>query len=224
MKIIEMSVIVALLAVVVALFAWAMAKVKNALRATGRQRSGTIISKWRMLMLLLGVWLGNLLLRLRLRPLPESRSPLPQFCNVGSGSHEHGKISMVSDTATTLRYLFYEQSGTSNECTPALGTNEPLGLSDDLADTNALDVPIAIKLLGGCVGTTRAISDGSVTNNTRICVAKDGTSRAICPAAAAGTFWVVGKAIVPSDNDAGGPVVAGDDFEFIPCFPFQKTY
>jgi hypothetical protein len=222
MKLFEMSVLFAIIAVVVALFAWAAAKLKYAWQAANRQRAGTIIGRWRVLMVLLSLWTSDLLERLRLKPL--GRPTLPQFCNVGEGTHEHGKISMVSDTATTLRYLFYEASATANECTPALGTNEPLGPSDDLADTNALDIPITIKLLDAFVGTARAVSDGTVTNNTRICVAKDSTSRATCPAGGAGTFWVVGKAIVPTDNDAGGPVTAGDVFEFIPCFPIQKTY
>jgi len=155
----------------------------------------------------------------------QQSTELPQFCNVGEGTHEHGRKSYLPDAATTLRYLFYEQGVTSNDyCKLAAGTNEPLGPSDDLADTNALDVPITVKLLGGFAGTTRAVSDGTVTNNTRICVSKDGTGRATCPAPSAGTYWVVGKAIVPTDDDGGGTVAAGDNFEFVPCFPVQKTY
>ena len=148
-----------------------------------------------------------------------------QFCNVGEGTHEHGKKSYLPVAATTVRYLFYEQGATTNDyCQLAQGTNEPLGPSDDLADTNALDIPITVKLLGAFAGTSRAVSDGTVTNNTRVCVSKDGTGRATCPAPSAGTYWVVGKAVVPTDDDSGGPVTAGDSFEFIPCFPFQKTY
>lgn len=148
-----------------------------------------------------------------------------QFANAGEGTHEHGKKSYLPVAATTVRYLFYEQGATTNDyCQLAQGTNEPLGPSDDLADTNALDVPIPVKLLGAFTGTTRAVSDGTVTNNTRICVSKDGTGRATCPLSGAGAYWVVGKAIVPTDDDGGGTVVAGDNFEFIPCFPVQKTY
>ncbi len=148
-----------------------------------------------------------------------------QFCNVGEGTHEHGRKSYLPVAATTVRYLFYEQGATTNDyCQLAQGVNEPLGPSDDLADANALDVAISLKLLGAFVGTTRAVSDGTVTNGARICVAADGTGRATVPQAGAGNRWLVGKAVVPGDDDAGGPVAAGDTFEFIPCFPVQKTY
>ncbi len=200
-------IIIVILAVAVALFAWAAVTNQNA-----------SLRKY-----LARVWLKHHLISLLFRQ-PDSFGGT-QFCNVGTGTHEKGHKSYIADAATAARYLFYEQGVTSNDyCKLALGVNEPFGPSDDLADANALDIPIAIKLLGAFHGTTRAISDGSVTNNTRIAVSKDGTGRAICPAGGAGNYWVVGKAIVPSDNDAGGPVAANDDFEFVPCFPVKVAY
>ena len=208
MNTLNLLLILALLAVAVTLLAWAAANSQNAfIRESNNSR------RWR--------WKSR-----RLPPLPfDPPAILPQFCNVGEGTHEHGRKSYLGDAATTVRYLLYEQGVTTNDyCKLAAGANQPLGPSDDLVDANALDIPITVKLLGAFAGTSRAVSDGTVTNSTLICVSKDGTGRATCPAGGAGTYWVVGRAVIPSDDDAGGPVVANDDFEFIPCFPFQKTY
>jgi len=48
----------------------------------------------------------------------------------------------------------------------------PLGSSDDLADTNALDVPIAIKLFGACEGTVRIVTDGTLVNGSKVTTAR----------------------------------------------------
>lgn len=142
------------------------------------------------------------------------------FANIAEGTHEHGVKSYIPDAGATSRYLFYEIGSTADNCRIAAGVNEPLGVSEDQADANNLDLPIAIKLLNASKGTQRAISDGTVTNGTRICVLKDGTGRATCPAGGAGTFWMVGRAIIPSD----AVVVAGDPFEFIPYQPVSTAY
>ncbi len=220
MNILNLLLILALVAVAVTLFAWAAVKLPNAYKP----RRGRRLTKVYFLPL---VW----------EKIRRAGSPAPrqagmpdatggiQFCNVGEGTHEHGRKSYLGDAATTVRYLLYEQGVTTNDyCKLAAGANQPLGPSDDLVDANALDIPITVKLLGAFMGTSRAVSDGTVTNGTLICVSKDGTGRATCPAGGAGICWVVGRAVIPSDDDAGGPVVANDDFEFIPCFPFQKTY
>jgi hypothetical protein len=221
-----MLIIVTLVAFVVALFAWAAAKFTKATKPVRRQVIGNINRKF-FRRHISRVYLAPLLFERMLHLMGFTRAPLGavQFCNTGEGTHGDGIKSYLPDAATTLRYLFYEQGVTTKDyCKLALGVNEPLGHSDDLADANALDLAIAIKLLGCVKGTQRAVSDGTVTNNTRICVATDGTGRATCPAGGAGTFWIVGKAIVPTDNDAGGPVAAGDTFEFVPCFPVSKAY
>ena len=142
------------------------------------------------------------------------------FANIGEGTHENGVKAYVSDAGTTSRYLFYEPGSTADNCVVAAGANEPLGVSDDLADANNLDVPIAINLLGAIRGTQRAISDGSVTNGKRIAVKKDGSGKATVPGTGAGSFWVVGKALIPTDAVVGN----GDAFEFIPFQPQQVTY
>ena len=151
------------------------------------------------------------------------RQPLAggvQFANSGEGTHREGIKSYTPDAATTARYLCYEQGSTADNCRLAAGVNEPLGFSDDLADANALDLQIAIKLISAFTGTTRGISDGTVTNGVRVCVSKDGTGRLTVPGSGAGTFWVVGKAIIPTDAN----IAAGDAFEVIPLGPQQVTY
>jgi hypothetical protein len=142
------------------------------------------------------------------------------FANIGEGSHEYGLKSYIPDSGTASRYLVYEQGSTADNCVVASGVNEPLGVSDDLADANNLDVPIAIKLLGAVRGTHLTVSDGSVTNGKRIAVKKDGSGKATVPASGAGSFWVIGKAVIPTDAIVGN----GDAFEFIPFQPIQVTY
>ena len=222
-----MLLVVALAAFVVALFAWAAAKITKASQPRVRRMVIGNINRKFFRRRIRRVYLAPLLIERMFHAMGFTRAPLGgvQFCNVGEGTHELGIKSYLGDAATTSRYLFYEQGVTSNDYVKvAAGTNEPLGHSDDLVDASAPDIAISVKLLGCVKGTQRAISDGTVTNNTRICVIKDGTGRATCPAGGAGTFWIVGKAIVPTDNDAGGPVAAGDTFEFVPCFPVSKAY
>jgi hypothetical protein len=150
------------------------------------------------------------------RPAPDA----PAFANIGEGSHGYGVKSYIPDAGTAARYLFYEPGGTADNCVVAAGANEPLGVSEDLADAANLDVPIAVHLLGAIRGTCRAVSDGSVTNGKRIAVKKDGSGKATVPAAGAGSFWVVGKALIPTDAVVGN----GDAFEFVPFQPVQVTY
>ena len=143
-----------------------------------------------------------------------------QFANVGEGTHEKGHKTYLADAATTSRYLIYEQGSTADNCKLALGTNEPLGVSDDQPLTNYLDEGIAIKLFGATVGTTRMISDGTVTNGSRVALLKDGTGRVTVPGGGAGNFRVVGKAIIPSDAN----ITAGEPIEVIPFQPVLTAY
>lgn len=197
-----MLVIVALFcAVVVALFAWAVTKSKNARKAVRRMRR-----MFQLLPLLFTGW-GRAM-----------RTGDRCFANIGEGTHEHGLKSYIPDAGTNSRYLLYEIGSVADNCRVAAGVNEPLGPSDDQADANNLDLPIAIKLLGAVKGTLRMTTDGTCVNGGRVAVKLDGSGYVtdITAAAAGHTYWVVGKAIIPTD----AVVVAGDPIEVVPFTPY----
>lgn len=222
MKMIEVLVIVALTAVVVALFAWAISKLKNAAERDGRKREilqgynshmrrKTFARNVRETFLLLPLLFGSWGRR-------RGKATLPQFANIGEGTHEHGIKSYIPDAGTNSRYLIYEIGSVADNCRIAGGVNEPLGPSEDQADSNNLDIPIAVKLLGAVKGTVRMTSDGTCINGGRVVVKLDGSGQvADLTASATGhTYWVIGKAIIPTD----AVVVAGDPIEVIPYVPY----
>ena len=199
MKMNLLFLIVALLAVVVALFAWAVTASQNASRAK---------------------WLRR---KLALLPImfrqPESFGGV-QFANIGEGTHEHGRKTYIPAAATSYRYLFYEVGADADHCVIAAGTNEPIGSSDDMAEASVLDEGITIILHPSAKGTHRATCDGTPTNLGRIALLKDGTGRvALLSGMGTGTFWVVGRAIVPTD----AVIAANDAVEFVPFTPYQVS-
>ena len=217
--------IVALVAAVVALCAWASAKIQNA--PTRRPKIGNANRKF-FRRHVRKVWLAPLFIErffawLGFVPTPRGTVQLTgniQFANSGEGTHEHGIKSYIPDAATNSRYLLYQVGSTADNVAVAAGVNEPLGPSDDLADSSVLDVAIAIKLLGAFKGTTRMISDGTVTNGARVCASKANPGQITVPGVGAGNFWVVGKAVVPTDSN----IAAGDAVEVIPFQPVLTAY
>ena len=191
--------LVALVAVAVALFAWAVAAYKN---ASPRQ------------------WLRR---KIALLPLlfrqPEAGGGI-QFANIAEGTHEHGRKTYIPGAATSYRYLFYEAGADADHCVIAAGTNEPIGSSDDMAEASVLDEGISLILHPAAKGTHRATCDGTPTNLGRLALLKDGTGRvALLSTVGAGTWWVVGKAIVPTDVNLS----ANEPVEFVPFTPYQVT-
>ncbi len=216
----SLFIFVALVAVALAQIVWAFVKSKNT-SPVRRAKIGNI-NRTFFRRHMRKVYLAPLFVEKFAAWLGIVREPVGtvQFANSGEGTHQHGIKSYVPDAATAARYLIYEQGSTADNCVVAAGVNEPLGPSDDLADSAALDLAIAIKLLGATVGTTRMVSDGTVTNGKRVAVLKDGTGRVTVPAGGAGNFWVVGKAVIPTDAN----IAAGDPFEVIPFQPVLTAY
>ncbi len=216
----NLFILVAFIAVALALIVWAFAKSQNT-NPHRRQKIGNINrSFFRRHMR--KVYLAPLFVEKFAAWLGLVREPVGsvQFANVGEGVHEHGIKSYIPDAATASRYYLYQVGSTADNVAVAAGTNEPLGPSDDLADSAALDLAIGIKLLGAYKGTTRMISDGTVTNGARVCASKANPGQITVPGGGAGTFWVVGKAIVPTDAN----IAAGDPVEVIPFQPVQVAY
>lgn len=162
-------------------------------------------------------------LRLR-RPVPILRSPLAaQFCNIGEGTHEHGRMTYIPDAATTSRYLLYKIGTGVNgpaamSCTlTTAATDYPLGSSDDQADANFLTQGITINLFGACPGTKRVISDGTIVNGSW--VGPSGATAGYATVATTGNC-TIGKAIVPPDTI----IAAGQPVEIIPCLPSKLSF
>ena len=178
--------IVALLAVAVALFAWAVAKFQNASPRNWAARQ----------------WRKRHLLPLLFRQ-PESFGGT-QFCNIGEGTFEHGHKSYIPDAATASRYLLYKIGSDADHCAVCGAGDTPLGSSDDLAEANNLDVPITVKLFGAVHGTVRVTTDGTVANGNRV---KAGANGQVTVAANGDVSF--GIAIIDTDtSSAAGDVIA----------------
>ena len=189
----ELLIVVAVIAVVVALFAWAAAPTLR------RKFKRTL----QLLPLVFGHWDRVM------------RTGDRCFANIGEGTHEDGIKSYIPDAGTNSRYLMYKIGSTADNCALTGAGDIPLGSSDDQADANNLDLPIAIKLFGAVKGTTRIITDGTLVNGSKVTTGANGQGTA-----AVTTNLVVGVAIIPSDT----VVVAGDPVEMIPCLPLKAPF
>jgi hypothetical protein len=196
--------VLAFIAMALLIVAWAIAKSRNAncqtTRCQRRQRA------WRKLYLL----------PLLFSFLPDRRARGGiQFANIGEGTFENGLKSYIPDAATASRYLLYKTGSDADHCAVCGLNDTPLGPSDDLADANNLDLPIAIKLLGAVKGTLRVVTDGTIVNGSRV----------KCGAAGQATAAVTGDvsfgiAIITSD----GSSAAGDPIQIIPAIPQKYAF
>lgn len=143
------------------------------------------------------------------------RASRPQFCNAGEGTHEKGHKTYIPDAATTSRYLLYKIGSDGDHCALCGAGDVPLGSSDDMADSAALDEGITIKLFGATVGTTRIITDGTLVNGSKVTTGANGQGTL-----AVTTNVVIGVAIVPTD----AILVAGDPIEIIPNLPLKTPF
>lgn len=138
-----------------------------------------------------------------------------RFANIGEGTHEHGIKSYIPDSGTISRYLLYKIGSTADNCVICGAGDTPLGPSDDQADSNNLDLPIGIKLLGAIHGTTRVITDGTIANGNKLKCGANGQATV-----ANNGDVVIGLAIIPTD----AVVVAGDPIEMIPIMPAKHPF
>lgn len=133
-----------------------------------------------------------------------------QFANIGEGTHEHGIKSYIPDSGQAGRYLLYKIGSDGDHCVITGAGDTPLGVSEDLADANNLDLPIAIKLFGAVKGTVRVTTDGTVNNGDHV---KCGATGMVTQAASTNRSF--GIAIIGSDCSKN----AGDQIEIIPFAP-----
>ena len=211
MNIIQLLLLVALLAVTFALFAWAAGSPQN---ATRRARIGNANRKFSRAHFR-QFYLAPLLFE-RVRWWFGGTAPKHggiQFANIGEGTYAKGIKSYLPDATTSARYLLYK-IGTDGDHVAACGAGEvPLGPSEDQADSTT--TPIAIKLLGAADGTFRGVTDGSIANGDHI---KAGAAGVIVKASSTDVSF--GIACFGTDTSSA----SGDVISYIPCVPHKYVF
>ena len=204
-------ILLAILALSFALFAWATGSNQN---ATRRARIGNASRKFSrahfrqfylapLLFQRVKWWFGG--------TAPKSGGI--QFANIGEGTYHNGVKSYLPDATTTSRYLCYKIGATSADYVAVCGAGDvPLGTSDDQADSG---VPIAIKLFGVKPGTLRVVTDGSIGNGDHVkCAASGQVTKA------SSTDVSFGIAIIGTDASAA----AGDTIAIIHAVPHKYVF
>lgn len=207
MNLIQLVMFVALVAVVVALFAWASAIIKNANQSSGRRYKG-MRRRWREF------YLAPILVERLFRWFGFERVHRSgvQFANIGEGTYRNGVKSYTPDAATTSRYLCYK-IGTDGDHSAITGAGDtPLGQSDDQADAG---VPIAINLFGVVPGTLRVVTDGTIANGDHV---KCGATGKVTKAST--TDRSFGIAIIGTDQTSAD----GDVIAIIHCVPHLYVF
>jgi len=209
-----MLLIVALVAVAFALFAWAAAAYKNAVNPSrsprignaNRQFSRRHFRKFHLAPLLIeriAWWFGF------------SRAPRGgiQFANIGEGTQEHGVKTFLADAATTGRYLLYKAGSDADHCAIAGLNDVCLGPSDDQAEAG---LPIAINLLGVKPGLIRVQTDGTIANGNPV---KSGAAGQATKATT-GDAGIFGIALIGTDASSA----AGDTIVVQHSVPMKYSF
>lgn len=209
----ELFIVVALVAVVVALFAWAVAKSKNA-TPVHRPVVGNANRKF-FRRHMRKVYLAPLLIQKVFGFLPSQVAPRAtlQFANIGEGTAPTGRKTYIPDATTTARYLLYKTGSDADHVALAGLGDTPLGPSDDQVDD--ITIPITINLLGAVPGTVRVVSNGTVTNGAFLkCAANGQVTNAVT------TDVVIGRAVIGTDSTSA----AGDVISIVPIVPGKYPF
>ena len=193
--------IVAIIAALVSLFAWAITAIQNASVNTAPARG----REWfqRKLALLP-------LAFLRFRRLEVGRL---QFANIGEGVSDTGAKMFIPDAVTTSRYLLYKKGSDVDHVAITTTGETPIGSSDDQVDD--ITVPISINVFGAVKGTVRVVTDGTVADGNYV---KCGTTGRVTVAVT--TDVVIGKALIGTDATSA----AGDVISIIPIMPGKHPF
>lgn len=196
---IEMLIVVALVAVVVALFAWAVTAFQKA--SPRKPVIGNANRKF-FRSHLRKVFLAPLLIERFAAWLGFTRQPQNRvmFANIGEGSFETGTKTYVADAATASRYLCYKTGTDADHCAVCGAGDTPLGQSNDQAEAG---LPIAISLFGLKPGTLRVVTDGTIANGDHV---KCGAAGVVTKASS--TDRSFGIALIGTDaSSASGDVI-----------------
>ena len=128
-----------------------------------------------------------------------------------------GRATAVADAAFTSRYLIAKRGANTYSIAIAGQGDSPYGVVPDMTPTTDTDLsyPLPVNILGLNEDTERCIASGAINVDQLITTDAAGQVRAL--PAAAGTYWILGKARTAT-------VAAGDQVEVIPCFPYQLTH
>lgn len=215
MKLQALLLIVALVAVVVAMFALAAAAIQKANQPSRRPRVGNANRQF----------FRRHFRKIHLAPLTIERVAhlmgftrrAPQgsvmFANIGEGTFDNGVKTYVADAATGGRYLLYKKGSDADHCAIAGLNDVVLGPSDDQAEAG---MPIAIKLLGAVKGTQRVQTDGTIADGDYM---KSGAAGQATKATT-GDPGIFGIAVIPTDASAA----AGDTIQFRPGLPSKLAF
>ncbi|MEI8288780.1 MAG: hypothetical protein WCH99_04860 [Verrucomicrobiota bacterium] len=207
--------VVALVAVVVAMFALAVASIQKAnqrgrLPAIGNANRRFSRHHARK------IWLAPLLIE-RVLYLMGFQRRMPRgsvmFANIGEGTFEGGVKTYIADAATGGRYLIYK-IGTDTDHVAVAGLNDvSIGCSNDQAEAG---MPIAIQLFGCKPGMLRVQTDGTIANGDYV---KSGAAGQATKAAS-GDAGILGKALFGTDTSSA----AGDTITIVHDVPSKMSF
>ena len=215
MKLTALFLVVALVAVVVAMFALAVASIQKANKKGGRPVIGNANRKF-FRSHMRKVWLAPLLIE-RIAHLMGFQRTAPagsvMFANIGEGTFESGVKTYIADAATGGRYLIYK-IGTDADHVAIAGLNDvAIGVSNDQA---VLGDPIAIQLFGCKPGMLRVQTDGTIANGDFM---KSGAAGQATKATT-GDAGIFGKALFGTDTSNA----AGDTITFVHDVPCKVSF
>ena len=125
-----------------------------------------------------------------------------------------GRATAVADAAFTSRYLIAKRGANSDSIAVAGQGDIPYGVVPDMTPTTDTDLsyPLPVNILGLNEDTERMICSGAINIDQLLTTDAAGQVRPV--PAAAGTYWVLGKA-------KSATIAQGDQVEVIPAFPYQ---
>jgi hypothetical protein len=128
------------------------------------------------------------------------------------GRHYGGKITRKCDGKLSAFAFVKAGSEAGSVAATTAPTEQPIGTA--MHDTDAKGDDVAIELPGGSPGTKLAVAGGAISALARICAGEGG--KAVALPSAAGTYWVVGRALTAATAE-------GDEIEFEGCVPYPVT-
>ena len=205
MKLNALLIVVALLAVVVAMFALAVASIKKAGQPHRRPVIGNANRKF-FRAHMRKIWLAPLAIE-RVFHLMGFQRTAPMgsvmFANIGDGDYDSGKRSYIPDANAAGRYLIYKIGSDADHVAVAGLNDVAIGVSYDQADVTNLQ-PITIRLFGSCPGTMRVQTDGTIANGNYVKAGAAGQATL----AVSGDPGIFGKALFGTDTtSAAGDVI-----------------
>jgi len=216
MKLNALLLIVALVAVVVALFAWAVAKIQEAAKPARRQAIGNANRKF-FRRHMQRIYLAPLLIQKMFGLLPGRHYPAGTACfaNIGEGDFTTGVRSYLPDVSSSGRYLIYKIGSDADHVT-LVGLNDvAIGVSYDQADTTN-GQPLAIRLFGVTPGTLRVQTDGTIANGNYVKAGANGQATL----AVSNDPGIIGKALFGTDTSAN----AGDVITIVHDVPSKVQF